>query len=112
MGRGWFEAAKFPKMTFRSTRVERTGANTARVTGTLTLHGVSRPVRLAVTYNGGYPPASFDPGGARIGFSAHGTLRRSAFGIASAIPAPGSNLGVGDEVEVAIETEFSSRPAK
>src|SRR5512140_400097 len=43
MGKGWFEAARFPKMTFKSTRVEVTGPKTARVTGDLTLHGVTRP---------------------------------------------------------------------
>jgi polyisoprenoid-binding protein YceI len=111
MGAGWFEAAKFPQITFRSTRVETTGANTAKVTGDLTLHGVTKPVTLDVTYNGGYPPNSFDPGGARVGFSAKGTLKRSAFGVSSGIPAPGSTMGVSDEVDFAIETEFSSKPA-
>jgi polyisoprenoid-binding protein YceI len=72
---------------------------------------VTQPVTLDVTYNGGYPPTSFDPGGARIGFSAHGTLKRSAFGIAYGIPAPGTTMGVSDDVDVAIETEFSSKPA-
>ena len=110
MGKGWFEAAKFPQMSFRSTRVELTGPHAARITGELTLHGVTRPVVLMATYNGGYPPSSFDPGGARIGFSAHGVLKRSAFGLSAGIPAAGSNMGVSDEVEVAIETEFSSKP--
>jgi polyisoprenoid-binding protein YceI len=111
MGKGWFEAAQFPQITFRSTKVERVGEHAAQVTGDLTLHGVTRPVVLEVTYNGGYPPNNFDPGGARIGFSAHGVLKRSAFGISAGIPAPGSSMGVGDDVEVAIETEFSSKPA-
>lgn len=111
LGKGWFEAAQFPQITFRSTKVELVGEHVAKVTGDLTLHGVTAPVVLDVTYNGGYPPNSFDPGGARIGFSAHGVLRRSAFGISAGIPAPGSSMGVGDEVEVAIETEFSSKPA-
>jgi polyisoprenoid-binding protein YceI len=110
MGKGWFEAAQFPQITFRSTKVERVGEHAAQVTGDLTLHGVTRPVVLEVTYNGGYPPNNFDPGGARIGFSAHGVLKRSAFGISAGIPAPGSSMGVGDDVEVAIETEFSSKP--
>ena len=109
MGKGWFEAARFPQISFRSTKVELTGPHAARVTGQLTLHGVTKPVVLQVTYNGGYPPASFDPGGARIGFSAQGVLKRSAFGISQGIPAPGSNLGVGDDVEIAIETEFNSK---
>ena len=111
MGKGWFEAAKFPQMTFRSTKVELSGPRAAKVTGDLTLHGVTRPVVLQVTYNGGYPPSSFDPGGARIGFSAHGSLKRSAFGISQGVPAPGSNFGVGDDVEIIIETEFNSKPA-
>jgi polyisoprenoid-binding protein YceI len=110
MGKDWFNAGQFPKMTFRSTKVEPTGANTAKVTGDLTLHGVTAPVVLNVTYNGGYPPNNFDPGGARVGFSAHGVVKRSAFGIAVGIPAPGTKMGVSDEVQVAIETEFSSKP--
>jgi polyisoprenoid-binding protein YceI len=115
MGKTWFDAASFPTMTFKSTKVTPTGANTAKVTGDFTLRGVTKPVTLDVTYNGGYPPMQFDPGGARIGFSAHGTLKRSAFGMKSGIPAPGSNMGVSDDVEVMIETEFSSKsppPAK
>jgi len=111
MGKGWFEAARFPQITFRSTKVELTGPHAAKVTGELSLHGVTKPVVLQVTYNGGYPPSSFDPGGARIGFSAHGVLKRSAFGIAQGIPAPGSNMGVSDDVDIAIETEFNSKPA-
>jgi polyisoprenoid-binding protein YceI len=109
MGEGWFNAAKFPKMTFRSTGVTLTGPHTARVNGDLSLLGVSRPVTLEVTYNGGWAPNNFDPGGARIGFSAHGVLNRSDFGMSNGIPAPGSTLGVSDAVEIAIETEFSSK---
>jgi polyisoprenoid-binding protein YceI len=109
MGKTFFEADKYPTISFRSTKVAPTGPHAAKVTGDLTLHGVTKPVTLDVTYNGGYPPNSFDPGGARIGFSAHGVLKRSAFGMGTGIPAPGSNMGVGDDVEVMIETEFSSK---
>lgn len=111
MSSAWFDAAKFPQIGFRSMKVEPTGANTAKVTGELSLHGVTKPIVLDVTYNGGYPPNSFDPAGARVGFSAHGSLKRSDFGISAGIPAPGSTMGVSDEVDVAIETEFSSKPA-
>jgi polyisoprenoid-binding protein YceI len=106
MGKSFFEAAKFPAITFKSTKVALTGKNTAQVTGDLTLHGVTKPVVLDVTYNGGYAPMAMDPGG-RVGFSAHGVLKRSAFGMGFGVPAPGSNMGVGDDVEVMIETEFS-----
>jgi polyisoprenoid-binding protein YceI len=111
MGKEFFDAAQFPKMTFSSTKVEPTGPKTAKVTGDFTLHGVTKPVTLEVTYNGGYPPNSFDPGGARVGFSAHGVLKRSAFGMGFGVPAPGSTMGVSDEVDFAIETEFSSKPS-
>ncbi len=106
MGKSFFEADKYPAITFRSTKVEVTGANTARVTGDFTLHGVTKPVTLDVSYNGGWPPNAMD--GARVGFSAHGSFKRSAFGMGFGVPAPGSNLGVGDDVEVMIETEFAS----
>jgi polyisoprenoid-binding protein YceI len=113
MGKGWFEAAQFPKLTFKSTKVDVTGANTARVTGDLTLHGVTKPVVLDVTYNGGWPANAYD--GNRVGFSAHTILKRSAFGMSQGIPAPGTTMGVSDDVDVAIETEFGSKgptPAK
>ncbi|MBL8535826.1 MAG: polyisoprenoid-binding protein [Hyphomonadaceae bacterium] len=109
LGPHWFDAAQFPTMTFRSTAVEPTGANTARVTGDLTLHGVTKPVTLDVTFNGGYAGHPMDPNG-RIGFSARGSLRRSEFGIAYGVPPEGSTMGVGDAVEIVIETEFTGPP--
>lgn len=104
LGKVWLDAARFPEMAFRSTHVERTGADTARVTGDLTLHGVTRPVALDARFNGGYAPNAFD--GARVGFSAKAVVKRSDFGIAYGLPAPGTNMGVGDHVEVVIESEW------
>jgi polyisoprenoid-binding protein YceI len=104
----FLDTAKYPQITFRSTKVEPSG-ETARVTGDLTLHGVTRPVVLEVTYNGGYKASAMDPSH-RIGFSAHGTFKRSDFGIGFGVPAPGTTFGVGDEVEVIIETEFLKVP--
>lgn len=105
-GPSWLDAGKYPQITFRSTKVEMTGPNTANVTGDFTLHGVTKPVVLATTFNGGYGHFAMDPGGSRIGFSAHGTLKRSDFGISYGVPAAGSTMGVSDAVEVIIETEF------
>ena len=79
MGKSWFDAATFKAISFKSTKVEPTGKNTAKVTGDFTLHGITKPLTLDVTYNGGWPANAMD--GARIGFSAHGTIKRSAFGI-------------------------------
>lgn len=108
----FLQADKFPEIAFRSTRVEVTGPKTARVTGELTLHGVTRPVVLEATFNGGYGENAFDPSGSRVGFSAHGSFRRSEFGITYGLPPPGTSFGVGDEIEVAIEAEFSRPSAK
>lgn len=108
-GKDWLDADRFPQMTFRSKSVESTGAKTFRIRGELTLHGVTRPLALDARYNGGYAGHPFDPH-ARIGFSAHGTLKRSEFGVSYGIPAPGTTMGVGDQVEIAIETELSGPP--
>jgi polyisoprenoid-binding protein YceI len=67
---------------------------------------VTRPVSLDAKFNGGYAGHPMDPH-ARIGFSARGSLKRSEFGIAFGVPAPGSQFGVGDDVEIIIEAEFS-----
>ncbi|NJM83428.1 MAG: YceI family protein [Tabrizicola sp.] len=110
-GPEFLDAARFPEITFRSTAITLTGEKTADVTGDLTLHGVTRPVVLKIVYNGGWGYMPLDPGGARIGFSASGTLSRSDFGVAYGIPEPGSTMGVSDEVEVIIEAEFSNPDA-
>lgn len=105
-GPSWLDAAQFPEISFRSTAIELTGPNTARITGDFTLHGVTSPLVLEAIFNGGYVGHPMDPN-ARIGFSAKGQLKRSAFGIAYGIPAPGTTMGVSDEVEIVIETEFT-----
>ena len=106
-GPQWFDSGKFPQMTFRSTRVEMIGPNTARITGDLSLHGMTVPVSWDATFNGGYAANPYDPGGARAGFSAHGALKRSAFGMGFGVPAPGTTMGVSDDVDFTIEAEFS-----
>lgn len=105
-GAEFLNAAQFPNITFRSTRIDRSGPNTANITGDLTLHGVTKRVTLEARFNGGYEGMQLDPH-ARIGFSAHGTFKRSDFGMGFGIPAPGTNMGVGDDVSVTIETELN-----
>lgn len=112
LGADWFDTDKYPQITYRSTAVEKTGPDTARVTGELTLHGRTRPVVLDLRFNGGYAGlAGLDPN-ARIGFSARGKLLRSEFGMTTGIPPAGTTLGVGDEVEFIIETEFTGPPLR
>jgi polyisoprenoid-binding protein YceI len=108
-GPQWLNAAQYPAITFKSTQVEVTGPDTAKITGDFTLHGVTKPVVLDAKFNGGYLGHPMDPH-ARIGFSATGKFKRSDFGVAYGVPAPGTTMGVSDEVAVAIEAEFSGPP--
>jgi polyisoprenoid-binding protein YceI len=101
------DTVKFPQIVFKSERIRMTGAKSMEISGTLTLHGVTRPLVLAATFNGGYPGLpNMDPH-ARIGFSAHGSFKRSDFGMTFGIPAPGTTMGVGDLIDYSIEAEFT-----
>jgi polyisoprenoid-binding protein YceI len=95
IGPQWLNAEAFSTMTFASTNVELTGEETAKVTGDLTLHGVTRPVTLDVALH----KIGADPSTKReaAGFSAKGSLNRQDFGIATATGF------IGDEVEITIE---------
>ena len=104
------DTAKFPQIVFKSERVRMTGAKSMEIVGTLTLHGVTRPMVLTASYNGGYAGMpNMDPQ-ARVGFSAHGSLNRSDFGITYGVPAPSTTMGVGDLVDFSIEAEFTGPP--
>ncbi len=88
----------FPTMTFASTAIEVTGEKTGKLTGDLTLLGVTKPVTLDVTFNQA-GPHPFDPSKIVAGFSATGEINRSEFGMAYASPA------IGETVELTIEIE-------
>ncbi|HYD89053.1 MAG TPA: YceI family protein [Vitreimonas sp.] len=108
----WLDAAQFPTATFRSTAIERTGPNTARVTGDLTIRNITHPITLEVTYNASHASHPMGFPGALIGFSARGTFLRSQYGLNVLQPsAAGASDGVSDEVELLIEAEFT-QPAQ
>jgi len=91
---GFFDAAKYPEITFKSTKVEKTGADGLRITGDLTVHGVTRPVVLSGKVNKmGDNPMSKRPS---AGFDAETTFNRSDFGVGKMVPA------VSDEIKVHI----------
>lgn len=97
LGPDMFDAARFPAITFRSTKVQTTGKDKLRVTGDLTVKGVTRPAVLEVTLNGAGPhPMAKKPA---VGFDATTTIKRSEFGIGYALPA------VSDEIRIRITTE-------
>lgn len=93
----YFDVAKFPAMTFKSTSVAVTGKNTANITGDLTLRGVTKPVVLAAVMNkeGKHPFMNR----MEAGFSATTKIKRSDFGMTEAIPF------VSDEVTITLEVE-------
>ena len=104
------DTAKFPNIIFQSKQVHMTGPKSMQIFGTLTLRGVTRPMVLSGTFNGGYSGMpKMDPQ-ARIGFSAHGSFKRSEFGMAFGVPAPGTTMGVGDVIDFSIEAEFNGPP--
>lgn len=97
----FFDVASYPKMSFRSTGVRAEGRHWV-VTGDLSLHGVTRPVDLAVEVNG-FGPDPF--GGTRAGFSASTQISRSDFGVDIAMPMDGGGVVVSDKVTVTLEIE-------
>ena len=91
----FFDVARFPYMTFSSTGIEVTGQETGRITGDLTLRGVTRRVTLDVRFNKAGPhPVTKQY---LAGFSVTGSLRRRDFGMTLGLP------GIGDEVTITIE---------
>ena len=93
-----FDIAQFPTASFVSTAIERTGANTGKITGDLTIKGVTKPVVLDAKIN----RAAFNERAKahKIGFSATTSILRSDFGVDYAVPF------VGDEVDIIIEVEY------
>ncbi len=93
----FFDAAKFPTATFKSTKVELTGADTAKVTGDLTIKGVTKPVTLNVKLN----QKAIHPMMKKMdaGFTATGSIKRSDFGMGAYVPA------VSDQIDLYIEAE-------
>ena len=100
----WFNSNAFPQIAYVSTGVEKTGPDTATVTGNLTLLGVTRPVTLDVKYNGvvNFPNA---PDVDRIGFSATATLKRSDFGMTAVSAFVGYDVNIMIEIELTDVTE-------
>ena len=86
----WLDAAKFPAMTFTSTKVVPDGKGKAKVTGDLTLHGVTKPVTLDITFVG----AGMNPLAKKytVGFDVTGEIKRSDFGVKTYVPLIGDTL--------------------
>ena len=93
----FFDVAKFPTITFKSSKVEKASEGKLKVSGDLTIHGVTKPAVLDVTVNkiGTHPMAKDEA----AGFDASATIKRSDFGVGAYAP------NVSDEIKIAITTE-------
>ena len=93
----WFDTTKYPTITFHSTKVQSMGASEFTLVGELTMHGVTKPITLRGTYNG----SAKDPyGHTQYGYSATGTVDRTAFGVGDAPAAI-----VGNDVSIDLQVD-------
>lgn len=98
----FFDAAKFPEITFKSTKITPKGGDKYDATGIFTMHGVSKEIVVPVTFGG----LAKDPwGNERAGFSVALTLNRKDYGISFNKVLDAGGMMLGDDVEVSIELE-------
>lgn len=99
----FFDAAQFPKLSFESTSIEHKSGDDYALHGELTLHGVTKPVTLAVEYAG----AITDPyGNTRAGFELNGKINRKDFGLTWSAVTEAGGLVVSDDVRLLANVEF------
>lgn len=100
-GEQWFNAEKFPTLTYKSTSLTSVGPKKFKLNGDLTMKGVTKPVVLDLTLIG---TTKGRDGKSIVGFKAAGSLDRTAFGVGGQGPMPVSN-----EVELRISGEFKAQ---
>jgi polyisoprenoid-binding protein YceI len=100
----FFDVAKYPVMSFQSTKISKTGDGTAKMTGNLTLHGVTKEVTFDVT---GPSKAIQAMGGTRRGASATAQINRQDFGLTyMSNKLPGGDEMIGDMVTITLDIEM------
>ena len=110
LGADFLDAANHPKMLFKGTQVEQVGQSDYRVTGDLTLRGVTREAILDVRYLGQWPTPFWEDGvdkgpKQRAGFVATTTINRHDFGVSWQSPLDKGGVVVGNEVSITIDAE-------
>ncbi|MEW6109418.1 MAG: YceI family protein [Nitrospirota bacterium] len=98
----FFDASGYPDIKFRSTKIEKTGDSRCRVSGDLTIHGVTHPVSMEVEFTG---PVKSPFGETSMGFSAALTINREDFGITWNQPMENGGFMVGKEVRISLDIE-------
>jgi len=98
----FLDVDQFPTIAFKSTRIEHAAHDKYKMTGDLTIRGVTRPVTLDVVYSG----QGKDPmGNVHAGFSANATINRKDWGLTWNVALETGGLLVGEEVKLALEVE-------
>ncbi len=100
----FFDVEKFPALSFRSTRVKRTGDDELALSGDLTIHGLTREVVFKV--EGPTPPAKDPWGNTRIGLSATTKINRKDYGLTWNAALEAGGILVGDEVTISLDVQF------
>ena len=99
----FFNAEQFPKMTFKSTKIEKSGDDEYKLTGDLTIRDVTKSVELKVEYNG----STKDPWGQeRMGFEVSGKINRKEYGLKWSAVTEAGGLVVADDVKLAMNVEM------
>ena len=101
-GAEWFETAKYPTMSFVSTRIEGTNPQAFTIAGNLTMHGVTKPVTLAAKFEGRMVDAR---GRAHVAYSATTTVDRRDFNLNWGKTAPGGGLVAAYDVTISLSVE-------
>jgi polyisoprenoid-binding protein YceI len=100
----FFDAEKFPTLTFKSAKVTKKGDDELRVTGDLTIHGVTRSVVFEV--EGPSSPAKDPWGNLRVGLSATTRINRKDFGLTWNAALETGGILVGDDVTLTLDIQF------
>ncbi len=104
----FFEVATYPELTFKSTKVQKTGDDTFALYGELTLKGVTKPVTLTAEYGG----LAKDPwGGERAGFVITGKINRTDWGVNFNGALETGGVMLGEEVRIHSEIELVKQAA-
>ena len=99
----FFDAENYPKITFKSSSVKAAGNNKYKLTGVLTMHGVSKTVTLDVKYGG----TITDPyGNIKAGFKITGTIDRTDFGLKYNSPLDSGGLMIGEKINITCNVEL------
>jgi polyisoprenoid-binding protein YceI len=106
----FFDVAKYPTITFKSKKIEQVSAGKLKITGDLTIHGVTKEAVLDV--EGPTPPVKDPWGNTRVAANATTKINRQDFGVKWNANMDGGGVVVGDDVAITIDLEMIKKTAK